>query len=69
VRVDLEVLGGAGVSLLVWEVRAEGGEDAGPFLVGHLFAGVAAVGDLRDVVVRDAAEAFDQPLVVPSRES
>ena len=62
-------LGCAGVAALVWKVRAEGGEHAGPLLVGHVLAGVAAVGDLGDLVAAHPAEVVEQPGVVPAGES
>ena len=54
-RVQLKILRWVCLSLFVRQVRAEGGEDAGPFLIGHRLAGIAAPGDLRDLVARDAA--------------
>ena len=64
-RVELEILRYASPSLFVRKVRAEGGEDAIPFLVGHLLAGVASPRDLRDLVACDTAEAINHPSLVP----
>jgi hypothetical protein len=69
VRIELEVLWRASLSLFVRKVWAEGGKHASPLLLGHLLAGVAAPRNLRDLVASDTAEAIDHPRRVPACKS